>query len=267
MSEAASGEAGAPAALVTGLYRYPVKGFSPERLDHVELSPGGTFPCDRAYAVENGPGRFDPDKPKHLPKITFLMLMRNERLASIETRFDDATETLTIQRSGKQVARGQLSTRLGRQMIEQFLAGYLKGELRGPPRVVSAPGHCFSDMDEKCVHLVNLATVREIERTLGKPVHPLRFRANIYFDGMPRFAETSWIGRNLTVGGVGLQAFAKTERCEATNVDPETAVRDLALPQHLLRTYGHAEVGIYARVTVGGRIAAGDRLVPPAGTS
>jgi hypothetical protein len=253
----------ASAPRVTGLYRYPVKGFSPERLEAVELGPGETFPLDRAYAVENGPGRFDAVKPRHLPKINFLMLMRNERLASLETRFDDETETLTIQRAGKQVARGQLSTRLGRQMIEQFLAGYLKGELRGPPRIVSAAGHNFSDMDAKCVHLVNLATVRDIERTLGKPVDPLRFRANIYVDGAPAFVETQWIGRDISVGSVRLEAFARTERCEATNVDPATGARDVAVPQHLLRTYGHAEVGIYARVIVGGRLATGDTLELP----
>ncbi|MEZ5925962.1 MAG: MOSC domain-containing protein [Hyphomicrobiaceae bacterium] len=263
MSETASSSAEPGSPAVTALYRYPLKGFSPERLEAVDLSPGETFPGDRAYAIENGPGRFDPDNPKHLPKINFLMLMRNERLASLETRYADATDTLTVLRDGKQVARGQLATKLGRQMIEQFLAAYLKGDLRGPPRIVAAPGHSFSDMDEKCVHLVNLATVREIERSLGKPIDPLRFRANIYFDGAPAFAETHWIDRALSIGPVRLDVFAMTERCAATNVDPVSAARDLAIPQHLMRTYNHSDVGIYARVVAGGRIQDGDRLMMP----
>ncbi len=145
-------------------------------------------------------------------------------------------------------------------MIEQFLSAYLKAELRGPPKIVSAPGHSFSDHTEKCVHLVNLATVRDIERTLGKPLDPLRFRANIYFDGAEPFAETKWIGRDVSIGSARLQAFAMTERCEATNVDPTTAARDLAIPQHLQRTYNHTDVGIYARVVEGGRIATGDAI-------
>lgn len=258
MSDTTSDSASPPH--VTSLYRYPLKGFSPERLEAVALTAGETFPHDRSYAIENGPGRFDPDNPKHLPKINFLMLMRNERLATLETRFEDASDTLTIFRAGKQVARGQLTTKLGRQMIEQFLSAYLKGDLRGPPRIVAAPGHSFSDVDAKCVHLVNLATVREIERTLGKPIDPLRFRANVYFDGVPAFAEAQWIGRDFSVGPVRMQAFAMTERCEATNVDPATAVRDLAIPQHLLRTYNHAEVGIYARIMRAGRIEEGNPI-------
>ena len=62
---------------VASLYRYPVKGFSPEALQSVKLRPGETLPFDRAYAIENGPGRFDANAPRHLPKITFLMLMRD----------------------------------------------------------------------------------------------------------------------------------------------------------------------------------------------
>ena len=65
------------------LYRYPVKGLSPERLDRVEVTSGETLPFDRAYAIENGPGRFDAAAPRHLPKVNFLMLMRDERLATL----------------------------------------------------------------------------------------------------------------------------------------------------------------------------------------
>ncbi|HKD56137.1 MAG TPA: MOSC N-terminal beta barrel domain-containing protein, partial [Hyphomicrobiaceae bacterium] len=114
---------------LANLYRYPVKGLTPEPLERAILVAGETLPCDRAWAIENGPGRFDPSQPRHLPKINFLMLMRDERLATLRSNFDDATETLTILRDGKQVARGKLTTPLGRQLIEQFIAAYMKAEL------------------------------------------------------------------------------------------------------------------------------------------
>jgi uncharacterized protein len=246
---------------VISIYRYPVKGLSPERLDRVSLDAGQTLPFDRAYAIENGPGRFDPDAPKHLPKITFLMLMRDERLATLRSQFDDATETLTILRDGKQVARGALTTPLGRKMIEQFFAAYMKAELRGAPKIVSAPNHSFSDVAPKCVHIVNLASVRELERVIGKPVDPLRFRANIYVDGVPPYAELGWSNKSIRIGEARLTVFARTARCDATNVDPQTAARDMAIPATLSRTFGHSDFGVYAKVAKTGVIAVGDRLL------
>lgn len=245
---------------ILSLYRYPVKGLSPQQLDSVILEPGKTLPWDRAYAIENGPGRFDPENPKHLPKINFLMLMRQERLAALRTEFDDETQTLTISREGKQIAKGALNSKLGRQMIEQFMAGYMKSELKGPPRIVSAPGHSFSDVSAKCLHLVNLATIRDLESVVGRPLDPLRFRANVYFDGAEPWVEKKWLGRKMSLGAARLTIFAETNRCEATNVNPETAERDAAIPPTLLRTYGHTAVGIYATVDAGGEIRPGERI-------
>ena len=125
------------------------------------------------------------------------MLMRDERLATLRSSFDDATQTLTISRDGKPVARGQLDTPLGRQLIEQFIAAYMKAELRGAPKIVHAPGHSFSDVAAKCVHIVNLASVRELERALGRQVDPLRFRANLYLEGWRRGpSSTGWTRRS-----------------------------------------------------------------------
>jgi len=245
---------------VRGLYRYPVKGLSPEPLVHLELEAGGTAPFDRAYAIENGPGRFDADNPQHLTKINFLMLMRDERLATLATTFDDATHTLTILRHGKQVARGQLTTSLGRKMIEQFLAAYMQAELRGAPSIVFAQGHSFSDVAAKCLHVVSLASLRELERAAAAPLSPLRFRPNLVVDGLDPWEEFGLVGRDISVGNVVLNVFKRTERCAATNVDPETGKRDTAIPSVLLRTWGHSDFGVYARVVRGGTMTIGDAV-------
>ena len=49
---------------ISAIYRYPVKGLSAEAVSGVTLEAGGTIPFDRAWAIENGPGRFDPEAPK-----------------------------------------------------------------------------------------------------------------------------------------------------------------------------------------------------------
>lgn len=243
---------------IAALYRYPIKGLTPEAMPATELKAGETIAFDRAYAIENGPGRFDPDTPKHLPKISFLMLMRDERLATLRSQFDDTTETLTILRDGRQVARGQLTTKLGRQMIEQFIAAYMKDSLRGAPRIVSAAGHSFSDVAAKCVHIVNLASVRDLERVAGRAIDPLRFRPNVVLDGLPAWEEFKWLDKDLRLGAATVSIFDRTQRCEATNVDPATAARDMALPAVLKRTFGHSDFGVYATVKNSGAAAVGD---------
>lgn len=245
---------------VVSLYRYPVKGLSPQKLESVTLTPGLTLPGDRMYAIENGNSRFDAENPRHLPKVNFLMLMRNERLAALRTEFDHASHTLTVFRDGKQVARGALNTKLGRQLVEQFFASYCRDDLKGAPRVLSAEGHSFSDVDAKCLHFVNLATVREVEDLAGMPLNPLRFRANVYFEGAEPWAERKWIGKTLQIGPARLRVFKMTTRCDATNVNPETAHRDTTLPPLLLRTYNDSSLGFYAEVAEGGEIRSGDGI-------
>jgi uncharacterized protein YcbX len=49
-------------------------------------------------------------------------------------------------------------------------------------------------------------------------------------------------------------------RCAATEVDPTTGIRDLAVPRTLLDNYGHADCGVYAEVIEGGPIAVGDSI-------
>jgi len=249
---------------VRGLYRYPVKGLSPEPMQRMELLTGETARFDRAYAIENGPGRFDPENPQHLPKVNFLMLMRDERLATLSSRFDEVTHMLTILRDGKQVARGQLTTALGRKMIEQFLGAYMQAELRGAPRIVYADGHSFSNVAAKCLHIVNLASVRELERAVGCPINPLRFRPNVVVDGPGAWAEFDWIGNRIAFGDVELEVLKRTERCAATDVDPETGRRDTAIPAVLQRTWGHMDFGVYARIARGGTVSVGDPVIAQA---
>lgn len=251
----------ADGARVVGLYRYPVKGLSPEAMTQADVPAGGTMPADRRYAIENGPGRFDPAAPRHLPKITFLMLMRNERLAALKTRYDDSAETLTVERDGKRVAWGQLNSKLGRQLLEQFFAGYMRGDLRGAPRIVEAEGHSFSDVAAKCLHIVNLASLRELERAAGRSIDPLRFRPNVIIEGLPAWAEFGWLDKDVTIGALKGSVFARTQRCDATNVDPTSAARDMSIPAVLQRTWGHTDFGVYAKVTQGGTLRVGDAVV------
>jgi uncharacterized protein YcbX len=247
-----------PGARIQAIYRYPVKGLSPQALARVALSPGQTLPADRLYAIENGPSGFDPDAPAYFPKQRFLMLMLNERLASLVTGYDEATHTLTIQWQGREAAAGDLRTKEGRLAIEAFFRRFMPDELRGPPKVLAGKDHSFSDVAKKVVSIINLASVAAVENAVGAPVHPLRFRGNVYVEGWPAWREFDLLGRDIGLGKARVKVVKRIVRCAATEVDPDTGIRDLAVPSTLMQTFGHADCGVYAEVTAGGEIAAGD---------
>jgi uncharacterized protein YcbX len=196
-----------------------------------------------------------------MPKTQFLMLMRNERLAALDSRFEDATNRLIIRKGGEVVASGDLETASGRAAIEAYFTANFQPELKGAPKLLSGRDHSFSDVARKVVSIINLGSVRAIEEMLGGvPVHPLRFRANLYLQGWPAWSELDLVGQTLAIGPARLKVVKRIVRCAATNVDPETAARDLEIPPTLSRHLGHMDCGIYAEVIAGGEIGIGDAV-------
>ncbi len=245
--------------LLNGIFRYPVKGLTGEALDGVELTAGQPVPHDRRFALALGSTPISGAISEWMPKTSFLMLMRNEKLAQLETRFDDATASLTVLRGGRQVARGNLSEKIGRTMIEDFFAAFMASEARGRPRIVeAADGHTMSDHNNPVLSVINLASVADMTRVVGKAVNPRRFRGNLLIAGAEPWQEFDWIGQKLRIGGAEMEITGRIDRCGATNVNPETAERDLNLPKSLQMGYGHIDCGVYARVTAGGQISRGD---------
>lgn len=249
---------------ISSLYRYPMKGFSPERLARVMLEAGAYFPADRMFAVENGPAGFDVSAPTHQPKIKFLMLMKNDEITRLETRFDDVTGALSIHHERQLVAQGDLATEAGRAAIATFLTGYVStNSQRGPLRVLAAPpGFRFTDSRSGFVSVINMASVAALEERLGVPVDPLRFRGNIMVDGLGAWQEFDLVGQEFeTVTGVRLRISKRIDRCAATAVDPQTGIRDLPIVKTLMSAYGHVDCGVYAEIISGGPLSEGQRLM------
>jgi uncharacterized protein len=248
-------------AALNAIYRYPVKGLSPQPLASAALSVGATIPCDRIYALENGPCGFDPATPAYFPKYRFLMLMRNARLAELHTTFDEENHTLVVTAERRVQARGDLRTVEGRAAIEAFFAEFCGPDLRGPPKVLHAPGHSFSDVSRKVLSIINLASVSALESAAGAPVHPLRFRGNLYVEGWPPWHEFDLLDREIVIGPrARLKIVKRIVRCAATEVDPDTGIRDLCVPRLLQDNFDHCDCGVYGEVVAAGEIAQGDEI-------
>ena len=249
-------------ARIERIYRYPVKGLSAEPLAAVSVAQGEGLPLDRMFALARPETAFEPARPAWLAKRHFLMLMRDERLAELETAYDHASRRLRIARAGRAVLDADTGSEAGRASIERFFAAFMADSLPALPRLVQAPGHMFTDNPTPYVSLINLATVREIGAKLGRCLDPLRFRANLYVDDLAPWAEFDWLGKELAAGEVRFACAERLDRCAATNVDPATGARDLNIPLALRQTWGHIDCGVLLAVRRGGRLEPGQAIGP-----
>ena len=254
-------------ATVAAIYRYPVKGMSAEHLTQVALTPGECLPQDRRFAIALAATQFDRERPQWLAKSHFAMLMRDEKLARLHSRFDAQTGMLTIEHEGAIAVAARLTEAQGCRTVSEFLTAFLGPVVEGPLRIVEAPGHAFADArkkpnatSDKYVSLINLASIAALEAMVGATVDRLRFRANVYFAGASAWSELDWVGSSIALGGARLTVIAPITRCAATQVNPVTAARDLDIVGALQRGFGHNLMGIYAEVMAGGDIAIGDTL-------
>jgi uncharacterized protein YcbX len=218
--------------------------------------------------VENGPSGYDPAAPAFIPKQKFAVLAHIPRVAAARTRYDEASGVLTAEAAGAPGFAGRLHDPAGREAFAAWLTDLLGDDAQGPLKVVESTGYFrFTDHPLGHVSIVNLASVRDLSERLGVELDPLRFRANLYVEGWPAWAENDWTGRELMVGWARAKVFKPIVRCAATHVNPTTAERDQDVVKALFDNYGHMFCGIYIQMTSPGRVGLGDAVTEPQGAA
>lgn len=252
---------------VTDLFHYPVKGLSAQMLENVDLAPGQGFPFDRVFAFARRGSGYDADRFRPLPKNRFLVLMTEADLARLTTHYDETTGRLFIDRGEQRLLEAVLSEPDGAHDAEIVLREHLGLDATDRPTLAVGGNNRFTDISVvspemmNAVSLINLASVRDLAARTGHRIDPMRFRANIYFDGWPSWSELDLVGSEVSIGPVRLRICLRTRRCPATQVNPATARRDLDVPDLLAANLGHSDMGVYAEVITGGRIAPGAAIL------
>jgi len=248
--------------IITSLNRFPVKGLSAEPLTMLELTAGEGVPGDRLFGFARYNSGFDPANPEPLPKERFVVLVKEAALAGLKTSFDDATRTLRIEADTSR-REFDMRTADGRNQASAFLQTTLGLTDPEPPVFVSAAPHRFTDVSVvspqmmNAISVVNHASVRDFGKRIGADVAPARFRANVEIDGLPPSAELDGIGQTVVFGDAKLRILSRTQRCAATEVNPQTAERDLKVPYLLRKEFGHMDMGVYVEVTANSRLELG----------
>ena len=256
---------------VIALYRYPLKGFTPQAVDHIAVLPGGRVAGDRVLNF-----RF-ADAPvadtAWCKKYNGVVLANTPGLARLTVHFDDATQCLKIMYKNQTLVESWLDE-AGCQRLVDAITGYvlsldenpLKGQPTRLPLKLVGDGATprYQDNERGQVTLHSRESVASAGVALNDAnLDELRFRHNIVIDGVAAWEEQSWVGRKLRVGNVEFETVVPKVRCLATHANPVTGERDLQVMQVLVKAFAQKEptFGVGMLSAAGGEIRVGDDVI------
>lgn len=246
-------------AILQSIQIYPIKGLNAQPLTVAQLEPNKGIAGDRAYAIAVGNTEFDPEHPVHMGKLKFLMLMTSPKLAQLRLDMPPGSPVARIYKGQEQLLAADLSNEDGVQAFNACLETFMGDEGKKPFRLVTAPGHMFSDVREDCLSMLNLASVDALSKAMDLPLDPLRFRANLHVNGLDPWEERQWQpGHIIRINGCELEVMRPITRCAATSVDLATGQLDSDVPKSLSTLFGKNHMGLYVNVKTGGPIAVGN---------
>ena len=241
------------------LCRHPIKSAGYEGLASVVLTPGQPLPWDRAWAVTHAGAGFDGAPDGWAAKLNFLRGWAEGRLMAVRATFDERSQTIELTHPD----RPPLSARLpddGAAVVNWLRP--LWPDTRPPLTglVARRDGGALTDVPDPWVSVLNLASLRDLERSMGRDLSIHRWRGNLWLDGLAPWAEFDLIGREIAVGAVRLRIVEPITRCRATAANPDTGQTDCDTLGGLQTAQGHTDFGVYAEVIAGGTLRIGDEV-------
>ncbi len=251
---------------IDALYRYPVKGFTPEKRDSLVVQADGRVQGDRSLVFRFADA-LEPEDATY-PKSRGLALMTFPSLARVALTFDDEAQTVRLRVDDIDI-EADLSES-GRARLSEAVTAYLR--TTSDAKLLEADGILplgllgdgrtarFQDRPRGFVSLHGAASVGALDATVPAPVDDRRFRSNIVVDGAAPWAELDWRDR-VRIGEVVFEVQKPIERCAAITANPDTGVRDARLLRALTTEFGQDEptLGILLLpVAGGGTIRIGD---------
>jgi uncharacterized protein len=256
---------------VVALYRYPIKGFTPESCERLTVLDSGRIAGDRALAFRfaDSPLPEDAWSRKH----GFTVLANTPGLARLSARLEPDAQRLRIELDGELLAEETLDGAGRRRLeaaIERFALGLPENPLvnhaeRRPLRLIGdgiTPR--YQDSEQGQITLHSRESLAAVGAALHDPaVDEVRFRSNIAIEGVQAWEEQDWVGRRLRIGAVELDVTRPKTRCLATHANPHTGERDRAVMQTLVSAFGQQQptfaVALMTHIR-GGEIRVGDKV-------
>jgi uncharacterized protein YcbX len=256
---------------IAALYRYPVKGATPEVCEALTVLAEGRIAGDRALGFRFADSGL-PDTAWS-KKSGYTALVNTPALARLTMRFDSSTRHLRIASGNALLADENIDGEGRRRLaaaVERYVLAQPNNPLAAHPERVPleligdgvTPRYQDSARGEITLH--SRESLAAVAQAAGDAdLSELRFRSNIAIEGIEAWEELAWIGRRIKIGAVELDVVRHKTRCLATDANPATGVCDIKLMMTIKRAFNQpASTFAVALVTsgVGGEVRVGDAV-------
>lgn len=238
---------------VSGLWRHPIKSHGREALSQVTVIPGQTMPGDRVWAVAHEAAKTDGSD--WAPCFNFSRCSKAPQLMAISAEL--LGDRVTLRHPQRPELTFEPDT--DQEVFLDWVKPLMPADRAASARIVRVPGRGMTDSDFPSISLCNMASHRAVEQKLDQTLSIVRWRGNIWFEGLPLWDEFDWLGRDVRIGEAVLRVRERITRCMATTANPETGERD-ADTLRALNSWDHQDFGVYAEVIKGGEIRVNDEV-------
>jgi uncharacterized protein YcbX len=254
---------------VAALYRYPVKGFTPEACDTLTVRDDGRIAGDRVLGIRFADTATADEAWSK--KTEMVALMNTPGLARLHLQFEAAALRVRLSVAGT-VFVDEVLTQEGQQRLATAVAAYvltldenpLAGHPERLPLRVIGDGFTprYHDAEAGQVTLHGRGSLHALTAALAHAEdNERRFRSNIALEGLDAWEEQSWVGRKVCIGTVEFDVVRPKVRCLATHANPTTGERDVPMLTTLTQVFGQEKPTFGVAMVpsrAGGRIHVGD---------
>tara|TARA_B100000678_G_C18175065_1_gene488808 strand:+ start:581 stop:1333 length:753 start_codon:yes stop_codon:yes gene_type:complete len=244
---------------ITNIYRYPIKSFTEEEKNVVQISDFSRIIGDRIAAFRIGNDHLNHD---WLPKKNYLSLMHVPHISRIKIKYIDSINKLSLKIPDKDEI--QISASNIKKM-ETLISDFLnKNKFEKKFNFIST-NHgniSFHDTKDGLISLHSLASEKKIKNSF-EAIERVRFRSNFIIDSCEPFEELSWVGKTISISELKFKVIKIIRRCAAVNCNPTSGIYDKNLLRILPNLNGIEEPSFGIKLMLisnGGTIKIGDKV-------
>ena len=257
-------------ATISSINYCPVKSISFQSVDECEIKKNIGITGDRIFAFTKG---LDLDQAKLIEKSpedrkgkwNKILTLKNSPVLN-KYNFLYENEKLTLTTNEKKILTIDVNKTSERQLLSEKIIE-LESSLKKPIFLIKNEESPFFDTTisnkvsfVNSVSLLNINSINDFQKKIGKEIQIPRFRGNICMDGIKAWEEREWIGKIIKINNVSFKVEKNIPRCVAINLKPKTDDNSLNLLQFLKKTYNHFDMGIYLTALDDGSISLGNSI-------